>query len=228
MVVKSFESITMEMSDKTLFSVLTVVVIVAGVGIGLVVSHPNMTNYAPPVAGENNGVYHLTLVITTNNYYNSIDGYQPAYYVLNNGTLQSSGNIVLPANSLIEVTIINYDNGTANVSQQYATVTGTVNNQVTIINNTLVNSTYRNNGIAISGAWTTSSVNPADIAHTFTVSGLGLNVPVVPSSVEEFSFHTGGENTYTWQCEAPCGAGPTGWAGAMATVGWMTGTITVQ
>ena len=45
----------MEMSDKTLFSVLTVVVIVAGVGIGLVMSHPDMTNYAPPVSGESNG-----------------------------------------------------------------------------------------------------------------------------------------------------------------------------
>ncbi len=218
----------MEMSDKTLFSVLTVVVIVAGVGIGLVVSHPDMTNYAPPVAGENNGVYELTLVITTNNYYNSAAGDQPAYYVLSNGSLLSSGNILLPANSLIDVTVINYDNGTATVPSQYADVTGTVNDQVTIVNNTLINSTFQNNGIAIRGAWTTTSVNDTDIAHTFTVAGLNLNVPVLPQSVEQFSFHTEGQNTYTWQCEASCGSGPAGWAGAMSTVGWMTGTITVQ
>ena len=125
--------------------------VVAGVGIGLVMSHPDMTNYAPPVSGESDGLYQLTLVITTNNYYNSTVGDQPAYYVLSNGTLLSSGNILLPANSLVEVTIINYDNGTATVPGQYANVSGTVNDEVTVINNTLINSTFQNNGISVRG-----------------------------------------------------------------------------
>jgi hypothetical protein len=34
--------------------------------------------------------------------------------------------------------------------------------------------------------------------------------------------------TYTWQCETPCGSGPTGWGGAMATYGWMRGNFSVS
>ena len=212
--------------EKTLFSLLAVAVIVSGIGIGFVVSHPNMTASNAPK--NDTGDYHLTLVITTNNFFNNQQGYQPAFFVMSNGSLESSANIVLPANTLIEVTIICYDDGAAYTAPQYANVTGTVNSQETIINNTMVNATQGNNGIGVVGAWTTSSVDASNIAHTFTVTGIGLNVPVLPSSVEQFSFITTGAGTYVWQCEAACGTGPSGWGGAMSTPGWMTGTVTIQ
>ena len=51
--------------------------------------------------------YQLTLVITTNNIFNSTVGDQPAYYVLTAHGLQSSANISLPVNRLNELTIVN-------------------------------------------------------------------------------------------------------------------------
>ncbi len=55
--------------------------------------------------------YVLALVITTNNVFNSTVGAQPAYYVVGPDGLQSSANITLPAHTLIEVVIQNYDTG---------------------------------------------------------------------------------------------------------------------
>lgn len=215
----------MDLNNKVIYSTFIAFVIAAGIGIGFTVQHADMAT--PATSTPNSGVYQLTLVITTNNYYNNTTD-QPAFYVLHNGSLQSSANIVLPANSLIEVTIINYDSGNASVPAADAKVTGTVGNQITVVNNTLINSTATKNGISVKGAWTTSSVQPSDIAHTFTIAGMNLNVPIVVSSIEQFSFHTANTNTYTWQCYATCGSGSSGWGDAMSTPGWMTGTITVQ
>ena len=199
----------------------------SGVGIGYVIQHPNMADVDATSTATTGGVYHLNLVITTNNFFNSTQD-QPAFYVLQNGNLTSSANIVLPANTLIEVTIVNYDDGNASVPALYQAVTGTTGNQITVVNNTIVNSTQTGNGINVQGAWITSSVPAVDIAHTFTVNGLNLNVPVVVSSIVQFSFESGAANSYTWQCYADCGSGPSGWGQAMVTPGWMTGTVSVQ
>jgi hypothetical protein len=78
-----------------------------------------------------------------------------------------------------------------------------------------------------------SSVANQDVAHTFTVPGLGLNVvvPVAPKGgtvTVQATFKADKAGTFNWQCEAPCGTGSTGWGGPMATPGYMQGTITVQ
>lgn len=217
----------MDLSSKYMFSILIAVVIVSGIGIGYVIQHPNMADNDQTPIGTSDGVYHLTLVITTDNFFNSTTD-QPAFYVLHNGSLVSSANIVLPSDTVIETTIVNYDDGNASTPAIYEKVTGTVGNQVTVVNNTLINSTQTNNGISIQGAWATSNVPLSDIAHTFTVNGINLNVPIVISSVEQFSFVTGGPGSYTWQCYAACGSGNSGWQDAMSTPGWMTGTVTIQ
>jgi heme/copper-type cytochrome/quinol oxidase subunit 2 len=77
-----------------------------------------------------------------------------------------------------------------------------------------------------------STVPNADIAHTFTVVGLGLNVPIPAAP-------TGGSITvvarfvatrsgrFLWQCYAPCGSGSNSMGGAMSTMGWMEGAVEV-
>ena len=77
-----------------------------------------------------------------------------------------------------------------------------------------------------------STVPNADIAHTFTVVGLGLNVPIPAAP-------TGGSITvvarfvatrsgrFLWQCYAPCGSGSNSMGGAMSTMGWMEGAVKV-
>jgi hypothetical protein len=50
-----------------------------------------------------------------------------------------------------------------------------------------------------------------------------------------FQFKTGGPGTYVWHCYVPCGTGLAGdgiggqnnFGGPMATVGYMSGTLTV-
>lgn len=70
------------------------------------------------------------------------------------------------------------------------------------------------------------------IAHTFTVTGLGLNVavPMAPhggSVTVTYTFIARKAGTYTWQCYTPCGLGQKGTAGPMMTNGFMQGTFRV-
>jgi len=174
------------------------------------------------------GPYILTMVITTQNTFNSTIGAQPAYFVQGPHGLESSANITLPADTLIEVIIMNFDQGNATLtSPEYANVTGTVNGTMTFYNNNAMNATEGASGIVLQGEQTVSSLSANYISHTFTVPSIGLNIPVAAESTEVAYFTTGAPGTYTWLCESLCGAGQTGAAGAMSSVGWMTGFITV-
>ncbi len=213
---------------------IVVTIAAGGLAAGLFVGH---FSSSPPIeqtqvksVSAASAPYQLVLVITTNNFYNASVGYQPAFFVLSNGTLESSANITIPANTKIEVTIINYDDGNGTVAPIYANVTGTLNGKETIVNNTNVNSTYGNDQIVVNGSEQVSSVPVNNIAHTFTIqngSKVLLNIPIEPSSIVQATFELG-PGTYTWQCEVSCGSGPTGWDGAMNTAGWMSGTVTAE
>lgn len=214
------------MSKNLYIVAIVVIVAVAGYGITFNIAHAATQNSS---SSSSTGPYAVTLVITTNNIFNQSVGDQPAYYLLENGTLHSSSLINFPAGRTISLTIINYDDGPANVSSTYAQVVGTANNQITIINNTNVNSSQGTNGINLNGGSVVSQVPDSNIAHTFTVfSGDSpvLNIPVPPSSIVHATF-TMTSGSYTWQCEAACGSGSVGWNGAMSTPGWMTGTVEV-
>ena len=127
----------------------------------------------------------------------------------------------LPANATITVTIKNYDDGGGDVPAAYAKVTGTVGNVETV--NGKQESSFKASGV---------------IAHTFTVSGLNLNIPLVAAtdqgstvvpSVTVATFKTPAKGgSYTWQCYQPCGSGSAGWGGAMAAAGWMVGNVSVK
>ena len=172
--------------------------------------------------------YELTLVITTNNTYNATVGAQPAYFVLQNGALKSSAVINLTAHRLIELTIINYDDGNDTVPAAYANVTGTQNNQILVVGNNLMNATENTNGISLTGAETVSSLPLDYIAHTFTSTALGLNIPVAPSSTEHATLYFNETGTFYWRCMVSCGSGSQGWDGAMLANGWMQGDIVLS
>ena len=187
------------------------------------------TTATSTVTSNSTEPYDITLVITTNNIYNSTVGDQPAYYVLGANGLESTANISLPAHRLIRLVIVCYDDGPANLTgSQYATVTGTFNNEVYDVNNENVNSTQVVTGIQIAGGQNVSSVSPDNIAHTFTVPQIGLNIPIMPSSTVTAYFTLNQTGTFSWFCETQCGSGPDGTEGAMSTTGWMTGSITAS
>jgi heme/copper-type cytochrome/quinol oxidase subunit 2 len=131
----------------------------------------------------------------------------------------STTNLVVPANSLVTVTIRNYDLGNTPLpsNSPFAKVQGT------------------ENGMALADGKIYTSLTPDKIAHTFTIPQLNVNVPIPGDGAKgatyttvTFTFHTGKAGTYTFQCFDPCGTGPMGFMGPMMTKGYMTGTLTVQ
>lgn len=124
----------------------------------------------------------------------------------------------VPARSVITVTIRNFDLDPTLVpaGSPYARVQGTAG------------------GVAYADGVPYMTLDRAGVAHTFTVPGLQLNVPIPgraaggkPDVVVTFSFRTLGAGTYRWKCFDPCGDGPDGLDGPMADVDYMQGTLTV-
>ena len=131
----------------------------------------------------------------------------------------SPSELTVPANSLVTITIHDYDFGAAQLpdTSSYKNVEGIEGNTVT------------------ADGQTYSSLDASNVAHTFTIPELQLNVPLIASappnaqySTVTFTFRTGAAGTYTWHCFAPCGTDPDGWGGPMNTKGFMMGTLTVQ
>ncbi len=138
----------------------------------------------------------------------------------------------LPANTQVNVTVLQYDSGSPLRNQQWGQVTGTTGN-VASLNGTSY-STY--NSYAGNG-----------VGHTFTVPSLGLSVPLVgvngnlslcgvapctlkqPHNTITFSFKTPAKTgEYHWQCFVPCGLGYLyGNGGPMSTYGYMGGFLDV-
>ncbi len=138
----------------------------------------------------------------------------------------------LPANTVINMTVIQYDSGSPLRNQQWGQVTGTIGNTASV------------NGKALS-QYDSNSGN--GVGHTFTVPALGLDIPLVavPSTSKNicgtapcassfdhntitFSFKTPGAGNYSWQCFVPCGLGYLfGNGGPMSTQGYMGGFLKV-
>lgn len=118
----------------------------------------------------------------------------------------SPANFTVPAGAVI-FTIVDYDSP-MNWTGCACNVTGTVGGTETV------------NGTSL------SVVPNANVAHTFSIPSLHLNVLSPGMSTVTFTADLTHAGTFTWYCETPCGTnGYTG--GPMGTPGYMTGTITV-
>jgi hypothetical protein len=85
--------------------------------------------------------------------------------------------------------------------------------------------------MTVDGKATTTVAN-ADIAHTFSIPELNINVPLSKApegkfSTTVFTFKVDKSGAYTWHCFTPCGGDPNGVGGSMATKGWMEGNVVV-
>ena len=172
-------------------------------------AHPSVVAAHPSTA-----VSHYTLSINTPDMLGGTEETGPALV---------PSNFVLPANTTVDITIVNYDDATPLPagSKQYAKAYG-------IVGTLAVSDLDAVNPNAVKSARHVKALDPAsEVSHTFTIAALGLNVPVAPQSVTTFRFHTGHRGSYEWRCVDPCGAGDAGWGGAMSAKGYMVGTVTL-
>jgi hypothetical protein len=142
---------------------------------------------------------------------------------------QRKTTYVLPANTLVHVTIYNYDSASALRNNWFGQPTGTVG------------------GVISLNGKTTNAIDPDSASHVFSIPQIGLAVPIqgisdnaknpcgnapCPLSFDHtttsFTFRTPGKGLYRWQCFVPCAAGYiSGFGGPMQTVGYMDGFIKV-
>jgi hypothetical protein len=158
------------------------------------------------------------------------------YFIKNpqNGAWDHTTLFKVPANTLVNVTILGFDGCTPLRNQFFGQVTGTIGGVMYV------------NGKPVS---TLNSWQVCSVQHTFAIPGLGLNVPVAsvtslkenqnlcttspctsgPHTVVTFSFRTPSRpGTFMWQCRIPCGlAYLYGFGGPMQTLGYMTGSMEV-
>jgi hypothetical protein len=136
---------------------------------------------------------------------------------------------VLPANTLVHVTIYQFDSQTGLRNPFISQATGTVG------------------GNFLLDGKPTQAIGPDTASHVFAIPQLGVSVPLegvssdaknpcsnapCPLSTDhhtiQFTFRTGAKGLYRWQCFVPCAAGfIQGFGGPMQTVGYMDGFIKV-
>lgn len=154
-----------------------------------------------------------------------------SYYAVNakSGDWRHSTTYVLPANTVVHVTIYEFDTQTGLRNPFIGQATGTIGGKFLL------------NGKP------TRAINPDTASHVFAISQIGLSVPLegpgsnaknlcanAPCSLSNahntisFSFRTPPKGLYRWQCFVPCAAGfIEGLGGPMQTVGYMDGFIKV-
>jgi hypothetical protein len=147
----------------------------------------------------------------------------------------SNDNVVLPANSTIDMTIDQYDSGGSLNNAFFDQIMGTIGGTATIdgkkvthVDPNNVGHTFTLRGIPGSGSYLFVSIPlPADnnTDNSVVLNGTHYNKPVVV----QFSFKTGSKGIYEFNCEFPCGGAREGQFGeAMSTFGYMSGTFTVN
>jgi hypothetical protein len=225
-----------------LFGVIAALVVTGGLFVALVfgVRAIDGLGYEPPAAASTQGAS-ITLSVFPDSYpchgNNSGapgGGANPTWV-----TYCPSTSIRVPAYSTVTVTIKQYDTATPLHNSYFDQVMGTVGNVMYV------------NGRAV------QHVSPDAAAHSFTIqtppnpgeTALFVNVPLpgvsasAPNSVTiagqkypkpnviVFRFKTGSPGQYVLHCYVPCGTGlaggQEGFGGPMATIGYMSGMLTV-
>jgi hypothetical protein len=168
------------------------------------------------------GPFRLTLIEIMDTGWNSSMA-QPQFTILGPNGTEPATNILLPAHTLIQLTIVSYDTPTMDSTDSEGKVTGTVGGTVYLVNGTSAM------GMDVSQRWgqNVTSVPGAMLAHTFSIPQLGINIPVVGGDLEIAYLYLDQTGTFQWVCLTPCGFGDMGANGAMSAPGWMIGQVTV-
>jgi hypothetical protein len=144
------------------------------------------------------------------------------------GNWRHSTVLDVPANSLVRITVLQYDTATGLRNPYWGGPRGIV-------------------GVMSVDGKPTPTLDPDLASHTFAIPDLGVSVPqkgvaddaknqcsVAPCTLAEahttvvFTIRTGKAGTYRWQCFVPCAAGfILGFGGPMQSLGYMDGYLHV-
>jgi hypothetical protein len=153
-----------------------------------------------------------------------------SYLVRSNGKWVHTTDFKVPANSDVQITVLQYDGDSGLRNPFLSQVQGTVGKTMTVDGKTI------------------NAIDPEEASHTFAVPELGILVPLpgvedeaknqcefAPCTMSEahrtitFTIRTGKKGRYHWQCFVPCAAGfLTGGGGPMQTLGYMDGFLDVS
>jgi hypothetical protein len=215
---------------------VTAAIVLLGVVIGLYVADwatsapPTITATVNPVAAGGGSSLTLQTDGAVGTKFSPAHPDWVSYLVRSGGKWVRSTIYKVPANSVVHVTIYQYDSPTGLRNPFLSHVQGTVGGTETIDGKTV------------------NHIEPEETSHTFAIPQLGIFVPLpgVPETAKNpceegpcetstsdhrtitFSFKTGKKGRYRWQCFVPCAAGYlNGNGGPMQTLGFMDGFIEV-
>ena len=210
-----------------------VVAFVVFVAAHFILSSPPVENYTPYASG---GQVNVVMQSDPQNTVTNKPDWV-SYFIQDPRTKQwvHTTYFEVPAATKVNMTVYGYDGCSALRNPVWGQVTGTIG------------------GVEYVDGKPTSELNSwsgCNVEHTFTMAGLGINVPIAspttlnennnlcptspctsgPRQVVTFSFMTPAKGgTFRWQCIVPCGGGYVdGNGGPMATPGYMSGQMEVQ
>jgi hypothetical protein len=216
-----------------LIAFVAVAVVVTFVAVHFILSSPPVENYTPYASG---GQVNVVLQTDPQNTVTNKPDWV-SYFIQDPRTKQwvHTTYFAVPAATKVNITIEGYDGCTPLRNPVWGKVTGTIGGVEYV------------NGQPVSELNSWSGCN---VQHTFTMAGLGINVPIAspptlkeenalcgtspctsgPHQVVTFSFMTPAKGgTFRWQCIVPCGGGYVdGNGGPMSTPGYMSGQMEVQ
>jgi hypothetical protein len=216
-----------------LIAFVAVVAFVVFVALHFLATQPTVEDYIPYAS---NGQVNVVLQTDAQNTVTNHPAWV-SYFIQNPQTKQwvHTTYFEVPAGVRVNMTIYEYDGCTPLRNPNWGRVTGTIGG-VEYVNGTPT---------PVLNSWAECSV-----AHTFTMPGLDINVPLAspmtlkenqnlcsvspctsgPHNVVTFSFMSpAGGGIFRWQCTIPCGLGYLdGNGGPMSTPGYMSGQMEVQ
>jgi hypothetical protein len=215
-----------------LVAFLAVVAVALFVVIHYFLGGPQTVDYSAGVSADTGATVHVVMQEDPQNTVSTHPDWV-SYFIQNPQTKQWEHTTLfkVPAGSKIDMTIYGYDGCTPLRNPFWGKVTGTIG-QVEYVNG---------KPTSVINSW-----SGCNVGHTFSIPGIGLNVPMAspgltanlcgtspctsgPKETMTFSFmspKTTGE--YFWQCRVPCGGGfIDGFGGPMQTIGFMTGNMEV-
>ncbi|MGC1815877.1 MAG: hypothetical protein WA696_17200 [Solirubrobacterales bacterium] len=204
-------------------------VVVVALAIGLYVN--KLVRAPAPVSAQQTGPAQAQLTLGTTPAVGKLGGHPTwvSYLVREGNQWKHTTTFDVPSNSLVRITILNFDGASGLRNPFLSQVQGTVGGTMQLNGKTVKN------------------INPDDASHTFSVPQMGIVVPLqgvpddaanpceeMPCSLSQdhetitFMIRTGKKGWIRWQCFVPCAAGFfTGFGGPMQTIGYMDGFLHV-